>query len=74
MRDSGLVCMASLIVAAYAIYMFCVGGDGVIFASVVGAVCLLAGVKYQNYLTRRELISDKNPGENAPIDEGEDID
>ena len=72
MRDSGLVCMASLIVAAYAIYMVFVGGDGVIFASVVGAVCLLAGVKYQNYLTRKELIDMKNPGETCYEDDLDD--
>jgi len=64
MNDSGLVCMAGLIVGAYAIYMiFGPGGDGVILSAVIGAICLLAGVKYQNYVTRKRLTALKIPEE-----------
>jgi len=48
MKDLALVFMAALVVISYLIYMVCgPGGDGVIFGSVLGAVCLLAGVKYE---------------------------
>ena len=40
-----LVCIACLILFAYYIYMAVgPGGDGVIFASVVGALALIAGI------------------------------
>lgn len=53
MKDMALVCMAALIVAAYSIYIFgsvAAGrepGDGVIFSSVMVAIGILAGVKYE---------------------------
>jgi len=47
-KDPSLVCMAGLIVFTYFIYMYIgPGGDGAIFGSVIAAVCLLAGVKYE---------------------------
>ena len=74
MRDTQLVCIAALVVAVYAIHQFTVGGDGVIMGSVLLTLGGIAGVKLERYFVRKSLISDKNPGENAPIDEGEDID
>lgn len=48
MRDIYLCLMAGWIVIAYSIYMvFGPGGDGIIFASVIGAVCALSGIYYQ---------------------------
>lgn len=48
--------MAALIVAAYGIYMTVgPGGDGLIFASVVGAIAALAGVKFERIRIREEL-------------------
>ena len=56
MRDTQLCMMAALIVAAYAIYMTVgPGGDGLIFASVVGAIAALAGVKFERIRIREEL-------------------
>ena len=44
MDDLHSCIMGSFIVCAYAIYMtWGPGGDGVIFGSVIGALCLLAG-------------------------------
>jgi hypothetical protein len=55
-NDKSLVCMACLIVVSYFIYMWLgPGGDGLIYASVVGSVCLLAGVKYER--NRAQAIS-----------------
>ena len=54
MKDPSLVCMALLIVFSYFIYMYIgPGGDGIIFGSVMGAVMMLAGIKYERgkYLT-----------------------
>ena len=73
MRDSGLVCMGGLVVAAYAIYMgLGPGGDGYIFATILMALGALAGVKFERYQVRKSLISDKNPGENVPGDDSDD--
>lgn len=53
MNDKSLVCMAALIVITYSVYMLShvlqgsLAPDGIILSGVIGAVCLLAGVKYQ---------------------------
>ena len=68
MKDNQLVCMAGLIIAAYAIYMgLGPGGDGVIFGSVIAAVCTLAGMKLENYRLQRQIIEPSKDGGN--IDE-----
>ena len=60
MKDSHLCIMASLIVASYLIYMvFGPGGDGLIYASVVGAICVLAGVKYERFRIQKELTKER---------------
>lgn len=64
MKDNQLVCMAGLIIAAYAIYMgFGPGGDGLIFGSVIAAVCTLAGMKLENYRLQQKLIAPPKDGE-----------
>ena len=64
MKDNQLVCMAGLIIAAYAIYMgLGPGGDGVIFGSVIAAVCTLAGMKLENYRLQQKLIAPSKDGE-----------
>jgi hypothetical protein len=46
LSEYSLCIMAGLVVLSYAIYMICgPGGDGLIFASVVGAIGVIAGVK-----------------------------
>jgi len=61
LKDNQLCIMGMLIVVAYAIYMvFGPGGDGIIFGSVIAAVCVLAGVKYERYRIQKELIRDAN--------------
>lgn len=50
MMDKYLVCIAGLIAFTYFIYMSIgPGGDGIIFATVVGALCAIAGVKYEKF-------------------------
>lgn len=54
MDDPYLCVMAICIVAAYGIYMiFNPHTNGLVFGSVVGAVCVLAGVQYQK---KKQLI------------------
>lgn len=66
MNDNYLVCMAALIVVSYFIYMFIgPGGDGVIFASVVGAVCVLTGVKYERMKARNYIPGDEETEANV---------
>lgn len=62
MKDSALVCMAGLVVLAYAIYIF--GsvaakrepGDGMVFGGVLTAIGILAGVKYERQRIQKRLI------------------
>lgn len=54
MNDTSLVKMAVLIVIVYSVYMFChviqgtLAPDGIYLSAVIGAVCLLAGKKYES--------------------------
>jgi len=63
MKDLGLVCMAGFIAVCYFIYMYIgPGGDGVIFGSVLGAICVLAGVKYERNKTAIAYQATEDPG------------
>jgi len=63
MNDSGLVCMGAMIVIAYIAEILIIGEDGVIFGTVMLAIGALAGVKFQNYTTRKRLTALKIPEE-----------
>lgn len=59
MKDPGLVCFGLFVVITYGIYMiFGPGGDGIIFGTVVGALCVLAGVKYEKMKQTRYIRTD----------------
>lgn len=65
MRDVYLCLMAGMIVVAYLIYMTAgPGGDGIIFGSVIGAVCALAGVHYGR---RSKSTECPVPSEESPL-------
>lgn len=64
MKDNQLVCMGGLIVACYAIYSFTnPGGDGLLFGTVIAAVCTLAGMKLENFRLQRQLIEPSEDGD-----------
>ncbi len=44
MDDNHLLCIAALVIIAYAIHQVTVGGDGIYLSMVVGALCALGGV------------------------------
>jgi len=61
MNDNDLVKMGSLIVVCYSVYMIChvaqgtLAPNGLILSAVIGAICVLAGVKYERI--RKESVS-----------------
>ena len=62
MKDNSIICMAAIILGLYATYVFgsvAVGrepADGIVFGSILGALMLLAGVKYERKRIQDELI------------------
>lgn len=51
-----LLCFGILVVICYGIYMTVgPGGDGVIFGSVMGVLCALAGVKLERFRAKHYI-------------------
>lgn len=71
MNDSDLIKIAVLVVITYSVYMLChvlqgsLVPDGIILSGVIGALCLIGGVRYERNRARYYVPGDEETEANV---------